>query len=133
MKRAAEFSRRVVDPANSVAWFAMDGFWLAQLAGPAYVASAATLSTGATLLFLNRRRWSRLRDDLTLNAWMWMNALWMIADLGDRPTFRKAALAFAILGAILLVDQLRPSPNRAESLARFKKMRIPPRPSRRRR
>ncbi|AMV40027.1 hypothetical protein [Planctomyces sp. SH-PL62] len=131
MKRAAMFSRRVVDPVNSVAWFAMDALWLAQLAGPAYLASAATLSTGATLLFLNWRRWARLRDDLTLNAWMWMNALWMISDLGDRPMFRKAALGFAILGAILLANELRPSPNRFESLARFKKMRIPPRPRRR--
>ena len=41
MKRAAVFSRRVVDPANSVAWYAMDGFWLARLEWPAYVATAA--------------------------------------------------------------------------------------------
>ena len=38
MKRPAGFSRRLVDPVNSVAWYAMDMLWLAQLAWPAYVA-----------------------------------------------------------------------------------------------
>jgi hypothetical protein len=124
MKRAAVFSRRVVDPVNSVAWFAMDGLWLAEWAGPAYVASALTLATGAALVFLNRRRWSRLSDDLALNAWMWMNALWVISDLGGRPVFRQAALVVGVVGAVLLANSLRPSTNRRETLIRFKKMRV---------
>ncbi len=124
MKRAAGFSRRVVDPVNSVAWFAMDGLWLAQLARPAYVAAGLTLATGAMLILLNWRRWSRLRDDLALNAWMWMNALWLISDLGGYPTLRKAALVVAVVGAVLLLNELRPSPSRREALVRFKKMRV---------
>ncbi|WP_165249794.1 hypothetical protein [Paludisphaera soli] len=124
MKRAAVFSRRVVDPVNSVAWFAMDGLWLAQLAWPAYVAAGLTLATGATLMWLNRLRWSRLSDDLALNAWMWMNALWLISDLGDYPTLRKAALVMAVLGAVLLANELRPSTSRREALLRFRKMRV---------
>ncbi|MFO0887831.1 MAG: hypothetical protein U0790_01665 [Isosphaeraceae bacterium] len=43
MKQAAWFSRRVVDPTNSVCWFAMDALWLAQLEWPAYLASGLTL------------------------------------------------------------------------------------------
>ena len=70
MKRAAVFSRRVVDPANSVARYAMDGLWLAQLSWPAYVATGLTLATGGMLLLLNRRRGRRLDDGLALNAWM---------------------------------------------------------------
>jgi lauroyl/myristoyl acyltransferase len=70
MKRAAVFSRKVIDPANSVAWYAMDGLWLAQLSWPAYVATGLTLATGGMLLLLNRRRGRRLDDGLALNAWM---------------------------------------------------------------
>ena len=97
-KRAAWFSRRVVDPVNSVAWYAMDGLWLAQLAWPAYVATALTLATGGMLLLLSRRRGRRLNDDLALNAWMWMNALWLISDLGGRPVLRYVALAIGAWG-----------------------------------
>ena len=108
MKRAAWLSRRVVDPANSVAWFAMDALWLAQLAWPAYVATGLTVVTGAALVFLNRRRAERLDDDLALNAWMWMNALWVISDLGKLPALRYVAMAVASLGVVLLANAIRP-------------------------
>ncbi len=99
MKRAAGFSRRVVDPINSVAWYAMDGLWLAQLAWPAYVATGLTLATGGMLLLLDRRRGRRLNDDLALNAWMWMNALWLISDLGERPVLRYVAVPCEVEGS----------------------------------
>ena len=124
MKRAAEFSRRVVDPVNSVAWYAMDGFWLAQLSWPAYVATGLTLATGGVLLFLNRRPGQRLNDDLALNAWMWMNALWVVSDLGGLPLLRSIALAIGGLGAVLLANAVRPSKAHREALRRFRKLRV---------
>jgi hypothetical protein len=123
MKRDAWFSRRVVDPVNSVAWYAMDGLWLAQLAWPAYAATASTLATGGMLLLLDRRRGRRLNDDLALNAWMWMNALWLISDLGERPVLRYVALAIGGLGAVLLANAVRPSTGHRGALRRFRKMR----------
>lgn len=124
MKRAARFSRRVVDPVNSVAWYAMDGLWLAHLAWPAYLATGLTLATGGTLLLLDRRPGRRLNDDLALNAWMWMNALWVISDLGRLPPLRYAALAIGGVGAILLANAVRPSKTSRERLRRFRKMRV---------
>ena len=124
MKRAAWFSRRVVDPVNSVAWYAMDGLWLAQLAWPAYAATALTLATGGLLLLLNRRRGRRLNDDLALNAWMWMNATWLISDLGGLPRLRSIALAIGGLGAVLLANAVRPSQSPRGALHRFRKMRV---------
>lgn len=123
MKRAAWFSRRVVDPANSVAWFAMDALWLASFAWPAYVATGLTLVSGSTLLFLNRRRAERLDDDLALNAWMWMNALWVISDLGKLPTLRYVAMGVAALGAVLLANAIRPSASSRGKIRRLKKLR----------
>jgi hypothetical protein len=124
MKRAAWLSRRVVDPANSVAWFAMDALWLAQLAWPAYVATGLTVVTGAALVFLNRRRAERLDDDLALNAWMWMNALWVISDLGKLPALRYVAMAVASLGVVLLANAIRPSQRSRGRIRRLKKMRM---------
>ena len=124
MKRAAWFSRRVVDPANSAAWFGMDAFWLAQLAWPAYLAIGLTLVAGATLLLLNRRKAERLDDDLALNAWMWMNALWVISDLGTLSALRYAAMAVSVLGAVLLANAIRPSTRSRGRIRRLKKMRL---------
>jgi hypothetical protein len=125
MRRAAVFSRKVVDPVNSVAWYAMDGLWLAQLAWPAYVATAATLLTGGALLLLARRRGHRFDDDLALNAWMWMNALWVVSDLGGVPPLRYAALAVGALGVVLLANAVRPSRGGIRhALRRFRKMRV---------
>lgn len=124
MKRAAGFSRRVVDPVNSVAWYAMDGLWLAQLAWPAYVATGLTLATGGMLLLLDRRRGQRLNDDLALNAWMWMNALWVISDLGGLPRLRYVAMAVGALGAVLLANAVRPSKRRRGAILRLRKMRV---------
>ncbi|QDV36002.1 hypothetical protein [Tautonia plasticadhaerens] len=124
MKRASMYSKRVVDPVNSVAWFAMDGLWLAQLAWPAYLATGLTLATGALLLLLDRRRGPRLDDDLALNAWMWMNALWVVSDLGGVPTLRYAALAVGGLGAVLLAIAVWPSRGPRGTLHRFRKLRV---------
>ena len=123
MKRAAGFSRRVVDPVNSVAWYAMDGLWLAQLAWPAYVATGLTLATGGMLLLLNRRRGQRLNNDLALNAWMWMNALWVVSDLGGLPRLRYVAMAIGVLGAVLLANAVWPSKGYRGAHSRIRKMR----------
>ena len=88
------FTRRLIDPTNSLAWFAMDFLWLAQLPWLSYAAMALTLATGGMLLSLSRRR----SDDLALNAWMWMNALWVISDLGGRPRLSHVAPAIGGLG-----------------------------------
>ncbi len=131
MKPASWYSRRVVDPLNSVCWFAMDGLWLAQLAWPAYVATALALGTGAVLIVLELRSGRRITDDLVLNAWMWMNALWLISDLGSQPGLRQAALVVAAFGATLLVVDLYSTRGRGSALRRVRKLRIAPPGSRR--
>lgn len=80
--------------------------------------------TGGTLVFLNRRRAERLDDDLALNAWMWMNALWVISDLGNLPSVRYAALGAALVGAILLAIAIWPSKRSRKRIRRLKKMRL---------
>ncbi|MFO0887830.1 MAG: hypothetical protein U0790_01660 [Isosphaeraceae bacterium] len=80
--------------------------------------------TGATLLFLNRRRAERLDDDLALNAWMWMNALWVISDLGKLPSLQYAAMAVSALGAVLLANAIRPSSRSRARIIRLKKLHL---------
>jgi hypothetical protein len=123
MKRDAWFSRRVVDPVNSVAWYAMDGLWLAQLAWPAYAATALTLAAGGMLLLLSRRRGRRLDDDPALYTRMRMNAHWLISDLGGRPVLRHVALAIGGLGAVFLANAVRPWKGHRGALSHFRRMR----------
>ena len=118
MKRPI-FTRRLIDPTNSLAWFAMDFLWLAQLPWLSYAAMALTLATGGMLLSLSRRR----GDDLALNAWMWMNALWLVSDLGKYQPLRHAALAFGGVGAVLLLAAIRPARRERTTLRRFRKVR----------
>jgi hypothetical protein len=115
----SKFTRRLIDPANSLAWFAMDFLWLSQLPWLAYAAMALTLVSGGMLLSLSRRR----SDDLALNAWMWMNALWLISDLGEYPKLRYAAMAFGTVGAVLLLAAIRPARRERTTLRRFRKIR----------
>lgn len=124
MKQVPWWSRTVVDPINSVAWFAMDGLWLAQLTWAAYAATALTLATGAVLLIEGRLRGRRPDDDLALNAWMWMNALWVVSDLGGLPSLRLAALVVCVLGALLLANGFRPSKRHRRMLHHFRKLRL---------
>jgi hypothetical protein len=123
MQPPAKFSRRVVDPVNSLAWFAMDGLWLAQFAWPAYIATGLTLATGGMLVLFDRRGGSRLDDDLALNAWMWMNAAWVISDLGGLPRLRYFALAIMVVGALLVLNAVRPDRAQPETPRRLKKLR----------
>lgn len=125
MQPPAWYSRRLIDPVNSVAWFAMDALWLAQLAWPAYAATVLTLVTGAALILLDRRGGSRLDDDLALNAWMWMNAAWAVSDLGGLPMLRYAALAIMAVGALLVLNAVRPDRSPSRTAHRLKKLRIP--------
>ena len=119
----ARLSRRVVDPINSIAWFAMDGLWLLQLAWPAYIAAGLTLITGGMLLWLNQRRGQRLDEDLALNAWMWMNSCWAISDLSGINAMKYIAMGFGGVGALLIANAFRPSRRQRDMLRRFRKMR----------
>lgn len=125
MQPPSWYSRRLIDPINSLAWFAMDALWLAQLAWPAYAATALTLVTGAMLVLMDRRGGSRLDDDLALNAWMWMNAAWAVSDLGGIPSLRYAALVIMAVGALLVLNAVRPDRPLSQSTHRFKKLRVP--------
>jgi hypothetical protein len=83
-----------------------------------------TLVTGVMLLLLHGGRGQRLKDDLALNSWMWMNALWLISDLGVRPSLRYAALAIGCAGAVLLANAVRPSKGHRAALGRLRKMHV---------
>ncbi len=120
----SRFSRRWIDPLNSVCWFAMDALWLAQLALAAYVATVLTLLTGLILVLLDRRGGSRLDDDLALNAWMWMNAAWAVSDLGGLPSLRYAAMVIMGIGALLVLNAVRPDGSPAAAARRLKKLRV---------
>ncbi len=104
------FSKPVIDPLNTAAWFTMDALWLARLEWPAYVAAGLTVATGALLLILGRREGrGPLFADLGLNCWIVMNTVWLAHDLNGRETPRAFAAALGILGAAFIIAAARHS------------------------
>jgi hypothetical protein len=99
-KPIPSFSKRVVDPLNSVAWFTMDALWMCRLEWPAYAFAGLTVVTGVWLLVLGWREGRGvLLADLGLNCWIAMNAVWLVADLNSRPTPLALAGPLAVVGA----------------------------------
>lgn len=106
------FSKPVLDPLNTVAWFTMDALWLARLTWPAYVAAGVTVVTGVLLVVLGRREGrGALFADLGLNCWIVMNTVWLVHDLNGRETPRAFAAVVATLGAVCFIAATRHSQN----------------------
>lgn len=87
MSTKLPFSRRVIDPLNSIAWFAMDTFWLFEIDLAAYLFAVLTVASGIWLVV---RGWREDRKaalaDLGLLCWIAMNTVWMVSDLsGSKP------------------------------------------------
>jgi hypothetical protein len=103
MEPTPPFSKRVVDPLNSFAWFTMDALWMCKLAWPAYAFAGVTVVTGVWLLVLGwRGRRGLVFADLGLNCWIVMNTVWLVADLNGQPTPLAVAVPVAVLGAVFL-------------------------------
>ena len=110
MEPARPFSKRVVDPLNTAAWFAMDALWMCKQEWPAYAFAALTVVTGVWLLVLGWRGGrGLLYADLGLNCWIVMNTVWLVADLNNRPTPLAFAVPVAVLGAAFLAAAARHS------------------------
>jgi hypothetical protein len=104
------FSKAVIDPINTAAWFTMDALWLAKIEWPAYAATAVTILTGVLLLILGRREGrGALYADLALNCWIVMNSVWLLHDLNDRDTPRAFAAVMGGLGAVFILAAARHS------------------------
>lgn len=100
---APSFARRVVDPVNSVVWFAMDACWMGKLEWPAYAFAALAVGTGVWLLLLGRRQERGvLFADLGLSCWIAMNTIWLVSDLNSRPTPFAVTVPLAALGAVFI-------------------------------
>lgn len=104
------FSKPVIDPLNTVAWFAMDACWLCRLTWPAYLAAGLTVATGLLLSALGRREGrGAVYADLGLNCWIGMNTIWLLHDLNGRETPRAVAAVLGGLGAVFVVAAARHS------------------------
>jgi hypothetical protein len=104
------FSKSVIDPVNTVAWFAMDALWLARVEWPAYAAAVVTVVTGVMLLALGRREGrGALYADLGLNCWIVMNTVWLVHDLNGEETPRAFAAVTGVLGLAFIAAAARHS------------------------
>lgn len=103
-------ARAVIDPVNTVAWFAMDALWLCKLSWPAYIAAGMTVLTGVLLLVAGRKEGRGLvYENLGLNCWIVMNTVWLAHDLNGLDTPWWVAAVFGGLGGVFVLLALRHS------------------------
>ena len=103
MESTPSFLKRVVDPVNTVTWFAMDALWMCKVVWPAYIFAGLTVITGVWLLVLGWRQGrGTVLADLGLNCWIAMNTIWLVSDLNEQPTPLAFAVPIAVLGALFL-------------------------------
>ena len=81
----------MIDPINTVAWFAIDALWFARLPWLAYAAASVTVATGVLLVVFGRREGrGPLLADLGLNCRI-AAAAWHSQDLHRVRDFRRRA------------------------------------------
>lgn len=109
---------------NSLAWFAMDGCWLA--GWPWLSAAFCVPMLGTGLLILARApRAGTLAVDGALLCWMIMNSLWMAGDQFALPALVDAARVVFPVGGLLLLG-VALSPHHVGILVeRFRRFRAP--------
>jgi hypothetical protein len=103
-------ARHLIDPVNTLTWFAMDALWLCKLSWPAYIAAGVTVVTGVLLLVAGWRAGRGLvYENLGLNCWIVMNTAWMVHDLNGLETPWWVAAVFGGLGGVFVLLALRHS------------------------
>jgi hypothetical protein len=114
--------RRLLDAANSVVWFLMDGAWMSKLDVLAAVLAAPTVLTGIALLFVKREQSDRWID-LAINCWILMNVSWMCSEIAHADWLLVPAKVFLFLGvSAIAAFFLRGTDRRA--LSAFRRMRL---------
>ena len=89
---------------GSVFWFLMDGAWLLewQLAAFLMVVPAAVFNL---LIFrYTPRSYNDMAITGAMNAWLAMNALWIVADLRGTDSLVPLAKFFLLVGIALLIS-----------------------------
>lgn len=121
----------VLETIGSLAWFLMDGCWMLGLGAAARALVLPTVVAHGAAFRYTERSLVDMAVTASVNCWVLMNVLWMIADLEDRPGLLPAArLAFAAGLALLLLAGAR---TRAtgdllkRTLGRFRRLRMPTR------
>jgi hypothetical protein len=121
----------VLETIGSLSWFLMDGCWMLGLGGAAYTLVPPTLALHWAAFRYTERSVVEMSVTASVNCWVLMNVLWMVADLDGRSALLvPARLAFAAGLALLLLAGLRA---RAagdllrSALGRFRRLRMPTR------
>ena len=113
-----------METAGSVLWFAMDGLWMLNAAGPAKAMVVPTLAMNLLVFRYTRRALSQVAVVAAMNAWLLMNICWMVGDLDKDPRALAAARVLFGLGIVLLVVAVGRGASRPEVLARFRRLRM---------
>lgn len=116
------------DTAGSVLWFLMDGFWIWGFARLAAVIAIPTLLVNLLALRFTERASGIRAVTAAMNAWLFMDTLWMVGDTQGIPPFVTAGRLTFLAGIVFLIAALKKSGWQKETVlevfSRFRRLRI---------
>lgn len=118
----------VIEAIGSLAWFLMDGCWMLGLGGMARALVLPTVVAHWAAFRYTERSLVDMAVTASVNCWVLMNVLWMVADLEDRPVLlgpARVALGAGIVLLLLAALRARATGDLLKhTLGRFRRLRI---------
>jgi hypothetical protein len=120
-----------IEAIGSLAWFLMDGCWMLGLGGVARALVVPTVLAHWAAFRYTERSLVDMAVTASVNCWVLMNVLWMVADLEQRPALlgpARAALAAGIVLLLLAGFRARATGELLkQAFGRFRRLRMPTR------
>lgn len=115
-------SKDVLDTVNSIFWFAADASWMLGSLKLAILLMLPTILSGLLLLYTEKRL-SLLLINLAINCWIFMNTIWILADIIPSDiTFYLSRIFFGLGVFSILLAGIK-SRNLKETFSHFRRFR----------
>jgi hypothetical protein len=112
----------VLDTVNSISWFFADAMWMLGSIETGLLLMIPTILTGLCLLYVEKRK-PVILINVSINCWIWMNALWMLSDKSFPEYYLMLSKTFFILGIIFILLAAYFSQSIRETFSHFKRFR----------
>ncbi len=115
--------KEAIDTINSMCWFLADAFWMLGATHVAHFFLFPTIVSGLCLLYVEKRR-PVFFINLAINSWIWMNTLWMLAEVKGSPTMMWGPRACFVLGLAFVACAVATSASLRDTFSHFRRFRV---------
>lgn len=113
----------VLDTANSLSWFLMDGIWMLGQHHFALAISPIVLLSGLLLCFVDRRP-AFMAINAAIMCWIIQNTAWIMSEIHDKDFYLNISRTFFALGLISIMTATLLSKNLRDTFSHFRRFRL---------